>query len=505
MPIAGLISKTGSDVSEPLRQMLATMHHHTQGATSLAVGDHLNRNGATYDESSLPGGRDKALGSCGFPMTDASPVHPISSVEGRFLLAIEGRPRDAAGPPIPPADRNTPWRRIYAAASLVDATGAVCDESTVARLSAAMRRLRGGFAVGILDGERLTVARDVLGVEPLYWGDNAWYTAVATERKALWRLGITATPAVPPGHVLVCTSQTRRLYRAVDLLRPPLTNLPLEDAARAMAALLQRVVKASLRASGVVGVFFSGGVDSALVAKCIRDQGVTPTLYVAGFAGTPDLEAARQAAGELGCPLRETVISLDEVEPYLRQVIYAVEQADVLTVSIGFPLYVAAEAAATDGVRRVFAGQGADELFGGYARYPRILQRAGAAAVADALWADIVHLADRNLQRDKGVTLAAGIDLVLPFVDLAVIRLASSLPLPLKVASSQDALRKPVLRATARLFGLSTTITQRPKKALQYGSGAHKAIQRLAAKRGYRRPREYVAALFREVFPERHA
>lgn len=125
--------------------------------------------------------------------------------------------------------------------------------------------------------------------------------------------------------------------------------------------------------------------------------------------------------------------------------------------------------------------------------------------MADALWADIVHLADRNLQRDKGVALAAGIDLVLPFVDLAVIRLASSLPLPLKVASSQDALRKPVLRATARLFGLSTTITQRPKKALQYGSGAHKAIQRLAAKRGYRRPREYVAALFREVFPERHA
>ncbi len=502
LPIAGLISKTGSDVSEPLRQMLATMQHSPQVETSLAVGDHLTRNGTTIVVPSLQVGRDKAIGSCGFPLTDDSPVHPVCSVEGRFFLTVEGRPREAADPPIPHSDRNTVWRRIHEAASLVDDAGTVGDEAAVVRLSAAMRRLRGSFAVGLLDGQRLTVARDVLGVEPLYWGDNAHYTGFASARNALWRLGIPVTPAVPPGHVLVITSHTRRLYRAVDLPRPPITNLSLEDAAQVLTTLLQRVVKASLHGSGEVGVFFSGGVDSALVAKCVLDQGVTPVLYVAGFEGASDLEAAHQAADELGCPLRETVISLDEAEPHLRRVIDAVEQADVLAISIGFPLYVAAEAARTDGVRRVFAGQGADELFGGYARYPRILQQAGAAALADALWADTVHLADRNLQRDKGVALATGMDLVLPFVDLAVIHLASSLPLPLKVTGSEGALRKPVLRETARRCGLSETITRRPKKALQYGSGAQKAIQRLAARRGFRRPRDYVAALFRDVFPE---
>ena len=504
LPIAGLISKMGSDVSEPLRQMLATMQHPPQVAISLAVGDHLTRNGTTQIISSLLGGRDKAIGSCGFPMIDDAPVHPIRTVEGRFLLAVEGRPREVSDPPSPPSDRNTVWRRIHEAASSVNAAGTIRDETAVARLSAVMRRLRGSFAVGLLDGQRITVARDVLGVEPLYWGDNARYTGFASARKALWRLGIPVTPPVPPGHVLVITSRTRRLFRAVDLPRPPITNLSLEEAAQALMALLQRVVRASLHGSGGVGVFFSGGVDSALVAKCILVQEVTPVLYVAGFEGAPDLEAARQAADELGCPLRETVISLDEAELFLRQVISAVEQADVFAISIGFPLYVAAEATRMDGVRRVFAGQGADELFGGYARYPRILQRAGAAALADALWADVVHLADRNLQRDKGVALATSIDLVLPFMDLAVIHLASSLPLPLKIASSEDALRKPVLRETARLLGLSETITRRPKKALQYGSGAQKAIQRLAARRGYRRPRDYVTALFREVFPERH-
>ncbi len=153
LPIAGLISKTGSDVSEPLRQMLATMQHSPQVETSLAVGDHLTRNGTTIVVPSLQVGRDKAIGSCGFPLTDDSPVHPVCSVEGRFFLTVEGRPREAVDPPIPLSDRNTVWRRIHEAASLVDDAGTVGDEAAVVRLSAAMRRLRGSFAVGLLDGK----------------------------------------------------------------------------------------------------------------------------------------------------------------------------------------------------------------------------------------------------------------------------------------------------------------------------------------------------------------
>jgi len=85
-------------------------------------------------------------------------------------------------------------------------------------------------------------------------------------------------------------------------------------------------------------------------------------------------------------------------------------------------------------------------------------------------------------------------------VDLEVIHAASSFPTRLKVESSKDTLRKPVLRETAKLFGLSENITRRPKKAMQYGSGAHKAIQRLAKMRGYRRPRDYVSSVLRNVF-----
>jgi asparagine synthetase B (glutamine-hydrolysing) len=502
LPIAGLISKTGSDVSDALRQVLSTMRHHPQAATSLAVGNRLTRNGEEHVVSSLPIGRDKALGSCGFSGAVDSPVQPIHSVGGKFLLAAEGQLRGVACAAPALSEPLSAWSSVYDATFLFDDAVTANDDADVVRLSGAMTRLRGSFALGLLDGRRITVARDVLGVEPLYWGENERYAGFASERKALWSLGVTAVTAVPPGHVAVITSKARRLRRVGALQRPPIVDISLGDAAQALKALLHRIVKMSLVGVGAVGVFFSGGVDSALVAKSVIDHGVTPVLYAAGFEGSHDVEVARQAADELNCPLHEAVLSFGEAEHYVRKVIYAVESEDFLTVSIGLPLYVAAEAAEKDGVGRVFAGQGADELFGGYARYSRVLQQEGAAALADALWADVVHLADRNLQRDKGVALATNIDLVLPFVDLEVIHLASSFPPHLKVASSQDTLRKPVLRAAARLFGLSENITRRPKKAMQYGSGAHKAIHRLAARSSYRRPRDYVASLFREVFPD---
>jgi asparagine synthase (glutamine-hydrolysing) len=481
--------------------MLSTMRHHARAKTSFAVGNSLMFNGEDHVIPSLTAGRDKAIGSCGFTVGIDSPVQRVCNFKGKFLLAIEGRLR---GTDCDAHALTEPFKALssaHEAASLFDDAVTNDDGIDAMSMSTVITQLRGSFSLAILDGRRITVARDVLGVEPLYWGENERYSGFASERKALWSIGITTVTAVPPGHIAVITNKTRIQRRAVALQRPTLVDISLGAAAQRLKGLLQRVVKGYLQDAGEVGVFFSGGVDSSLVAQCVMDQGATPVLYVAGFEDSHDVAVAEQAAEELGRPLRVTVISLDEAENYLRKVIYAVEEDDLMKISVGLPLYVAAEAAMRDGVGRVFAGQGADELFGGYARYCRILER-GAAELADALWTDVVQLADVNLQRDKGIALATNIDLVLPFVDLEVIHEASSFPTHLKVESSQDVLRKPVLRETARLFGLSDNIARRPKKAMQYGSGAHKAIQRLAKMRGYRRSSDYVTSVFWDVFKE---
>jgi asparagine synthase (glutamine-hydrolysing) len=484
--------------------MLSMMHHHARAKTSYVVGNSLTLNDEDHVVPQLTTGCDKAIGSCGFTMGVESPVQLIHNFEEKFLMAIEGRLRGTTYD----AHILTETFKIKSSAHEVASSfeNRVTDDdgATITRVSEAVTRLRGSFSLAIMDGRHIIVARDVLGVEPLYWGENERHSGFASERKALWNIGITAVTAVPPGHVAVITNKTRLQRRAVTLQRPPIVDISLGDAAQTLKMLLQRLVKAYLQDAGEVGVFFSGGVDSSLVTKCIMDQGVMPILYVAGFEGSHDLDVAEHSAEELGCPLRETIISLDEAENYVRKVIYAVEEDDLMKISIGLPLYVAAEASMKDDVGRVFAGQGADELFGGYARYRRILEQRGAAELADALWTDVIRLADVNLQRDKGIALATNIDLVLPFVNPEVIHVASSFPTHLKIESSQDTLRKPVLRETARLLGLSEKITRRPKKAMQYGSGAHKVIQRLAKMRGHRRPRDYVASVFLEVFAELH-
>jgi len=482
--------------------MLSMMHHHARAKTYIAVGNSFTLNDEDHVVPSLTTGRDKAIGSCGFTVGVESSVQPIHNFEGKFLMAIEGWLRGTTCDAHILTETFTTKSSAHEVVSLFENRVTDDDGVTVASVSETVTRLRGSFSLAIMDGRRIIVARDVLGVEPLYWGENERHSGFASERKALWNIGITAVTAVPPGHVAVIMNKTRLQRRAVALQRPSIVNISLGDAAQTLKTLLQRLVKAYLPDVGKVGVFFSGGVDSSLMTKCIMDQGVTPILYVAGFEGSHDLDVAEHSAEELDCPLHETVISLDEAENYVRKVIYAIEEDDLMKISIGLPLYVAAEAAMKDDVGRVFAGQGADELFGGYARYCRILQRRGAAELADALWTDVIHLADVNLQRDKGIALATNIDIVLPFVNLDVIHVASSFPTRLKVESSQDTLRKPVLRETARLFGLSEKITRRPKKAMQYGSGAHKAIRHLAKMRGYRRPRDYVASVFWEVFAE---
>ena len=502
MPIAGLISKTGCDVSDPIRRMLSAMGCRGAAAPGAAVATARTFPAADRGRASRNPEKDRALGYCGLKRSGETSCHTIMDVAGAASLVFEGRLSGLTGVAGTTSNALQGSRRAYpGVASFAGVlTG---DADAVARsVARVVQGFRGSFSLALMDARRGVVARDVLGVEPLYWGETAGYVGFASERKALWTIGIRPVAAFPPGHVAVISKDSVIQHRAVALQRPRRVDVSLEAAAERLQQLLPRVFQRCLEDGGDVGVFFSGGVDSSLVVKCLLDVGVTPVLYVAGLAASPDLASAAKTAAELGCPLRRTVLSLDDVEATLPKVVYAVEEADVMTISVGLPLYCAAAAARRDGLRTVFSGQGADELFGGYARYGRRLKEGGVEALGDALWQDVLTVAAVNVQRDKGIVWANRLDLVLPFLDLDVVRLAASFPPQLKVGGVTDGLRKHVLRATARLVGLSAAVAERPKKALQYGSGAQKAIRRIARRRGFCGAREYLAAVFRTVFHE---
>jgi asparagine synthase (glutamine-hydrolysing) len=220
---------------------------------------------------------------------------------------------------------------------------------------------------------------------------------------------------------------------------------------------------------GVVAL--SGGVDSALVARLAQRE-----CIVVGIAGSHDLKHAQQVACELGLHLTSVVIDPESIEYALSQVLQVIPRIDPVNASIATTLYFVAEWAGGHGYKRILAGQGADELFGGYARY---LQT---STLAQDLEKDFQGLRIQ-LARDQAVAALHDTYFSLPYMDVRVVRAAHAIPAEKKVCNG---VRKQPLRAVAERY-LPPGIAHYEKKAMQYGSGVMKEIQRLANRRGCKR------------------
>jgi asparagine synthase (glutamine-hydrolysing) len=214
----------------------------------------------------------------------------------------------------------------------------------------------------------------------------------------------------------------------------------------------------------------SGGVDSALVAHLARRECVT-----VGLAGSHDLRQARHAASLLGLNLTSVTITPQEIEEAFPAVLRAIPKKDPMNAGIALTLYFVARYAGEQGHRRIITGQGADEIFGGYFRHTR------SRTLGADLEQDFAGLEDQAA-RDQSVAALFGTYLSMPYLDCRVVRAARAIPPEEKV---QGELRKIPLRKVAE-HHIPLEIALYGKKAMQYGSGVHKELVRLARKKGYK-------------------
>lgn len=328
----------------------------------------------------------------------------------------------------------------------------------------------GGFG-GRLDD---TLVTDVLGRQPVYSEADAT-DPTAEDAWAFSPTELADPVAVPPGSV-------RRADGDDSRLRLPEPQASEPDAA--LTAVGDAVTAALDTPAAAVAVGFSGGVDSTLVASGFPDA----PLYVVGFEGCHDIAAAREAAQAMDRSADLTVIELDHetLETAVPRVVETIGRTNPMDVAIALPLILVAEQAATDGYRRLAVGQGADELFGGYAKVvePASDARVDSDTVRDAVWETIDTLPGQ-LQRDVCGLRAAGVEPVTPFLQDRVIDAALRLPGELLATPER---RKVALRRVAReTVGLPATVTSADKKAVQYGSYVSRELDRLARQAGYKR------------------
>lgn len=353
----------------------------------------------------------------------------------------------------------------------------------------------GDYAFWLLKEGWVAAGRDPIGVQPLYYGENKDIAAFATNRSALWKLGIEDPKSFPPGNLGFANREGFKFKPVKTLTYSEPKPVSTQDAAKTLQALLEESIRRRVQGTEKVAVAFSGGLDSSVVAFLANKLGVKVTLLHVSLENQAETEQAISAAEALDLPLQIHLFKDSDVESTLPRVVGLIEEADPVKASIGIPFFWVAEKAVEEGFKIMLAGQGADELFGGYQRYVNMYCKDGAEKVRQAMFMDVVNIYESNLERDLKITGFFDLELRLPFGSFILAEFAQSLPVECKLEPKADTLRKLLLRSTALNMGVPATIANKPKKAVQYSTGINDAVKRIA-KKHQKTVSQYVNELF---------
>jgi asparagine synthase (glutamine-hydrolysing) len=342
--------------------------------------------------------------------------------------------------------------------------------------------LNGIFAFVLWDPERdrYLVARDPIGVVPLYTGrDRHGNFYVASEMKALTPV-CTTVDVFPPGHLLDSAAGPE----PVRYYDPAWTSYEALDSdgidAKTIRGALQAAVHRQLMSDVPYGVLLSGGLDSSIVSAVAkryaphriedddRSDAWFPTLhsFAIGLEGSPDLAAAAKVAEHIGTVHHQFHFTVQEGLDALRDVIYHLETYDVTTVRASTPMYLMARRIRAMGIKMVLSGEGADEVFAGYLYFHK-------APNARELHEETVRKIERLhafdcLRANKSMA-AWGVEARVPFLDLEFLEVAMNLD-PARKLVGPGGIEKKILRE-AFADHLPEVVLKRQKEQFSDGVG----------------------------------
>ena len=341
--------------------------------------------------------------------------------------------------------------------------------------------LNGIFAFALYDEpeHRYLIARDPIGVIPLYIGyDEDGTVYVASELKALEGMCERYEP-FPPGHLLDSRDgEIRRWWKRDWFGYEAVKDNPASK--ESLREALQAAVKRQLMSDVPYGVLLSGGLDSSVISAIAamysrnrietqdKSEAWWPRLhsFAVGLKGSPDLEKARIVADYIGTVHHEVNYTLQEGIDALRDVIYHIETYDVTTVRASTPMYLLARYIRSMGIKMVLSGEGADEIFGGYLYFHKAPD---ARAFHEETVRKINKLHMYDCLRANKSLAAWGVEGRVPFLDKEFLDVAMTLNPQAKMCPGSEIEKKIVREAFSDL--LPDSIVWRQKEQFSDGVG----------------------------------
>lgn len=347
----------------------------------------------------------------------------------------------------------------------------------------ALEELDGIYAFAYRIEDKIFLARDILGVNPIWYSEEPF--VFASEKQALEKAGIDNIRELHPRQILEYDleaeeiSYTRRDFFEIDEQENSVDENAEDIKELFLEAVEKRVPDTEL------ALLFSGGVDSTLIAAALQELGNDFTCYTSGIqhgnVNAPrDIEWAEKIADKMNLDFEVYESNLEEVEETLPELADQISTTSAVKLGVALPFHFALNG----DEKVVMSGLGSEQLYAGYHRQQRYLNKECLSGLRG--------LFERDLYRDNVVSFRNGYELRLPFLDYDLIEHALTIPEDQK---KREDYRKYVLRKAALKLGVPEEVAWRGKTAAQYGSNFDKAIDRLAKNNDFDHKQSYLNSL----------
>ena len=248
-----------------------------------------------------------------------------------------------------------------------------CDSEVIVKLyekygTEFCNKLDGVFGFIVMQGDDYMVARDPIGIKPLYYGQDKGGAMYFSSEMKVIEDQVIDLKAFPPGHFYTKETGFVKYYKPewedYTVCKEELDYVKLKDA-------LIDATRKRLMSDVPVGVLLSGGLDSSLIssitARLMKEEGKTLHSFSIGLDETaPDIIAAKEVADFIGTEHHAIHFTFEEGLKIINQLVWHLETYDITSIRASTPMYIMSKYITDMGIKVVLSGEGSDEIFGGY-------------------------------------------------------------------------------------------------------------------------------------------